>query len=88
MTEQEQCKISMSKSGCAELMVTVCTYSRNPVQQLPSKGWFISISISFCSFVMHVCPNLAVRMAARFKRRKKEKKERKQERKKKKKENK
>ena len=27
MTEQEQFEMSMSKSGCAELMVTVCTYN-------------------------------------------------------------
>ena len=33
-----------------------------------AKGWFISISISFCACViMHVSPNLSLRMAACFK---------------------
>ena len=92
MTEHEQCEISMSKSGCAELMVTVCirtTYIYGPVraassrQQRLASDCSLSISISFCSFVMHVCPNLSMRMAACFKRRKKERrKERKKERKK------
>ena len=46
-----------------------------------AKGWFISISISFCSYAMHVCPNLSMRMAACFKRKKeRNKKERKNER--------
>ena len=63
-------------------MVMVCTYNvvYDPVQQRPSnsKRWFISISISFCSFVIYVCPNLSLRMAACFKRKKKKEERRKE----------
>ena len=64
MTKQEQFEISMSKSGCAELMVTICIHVQRTAQCSDSlaKGWFSSISISPCSFVMHVCPNLSMRM--------------------------
>ena len=54
MTEQEQFKMSMSKSGCAELRVTVCTYNVRPSQYEPP-GQNVSTVSQICLILVSNC---------------------------------